>query len=1086
MTGEQEEYIAVLKALYDYEPTSEDELQIKEDQILFLVEKTDDEWWKVKHKPDSQEDETAPSGLVPASYLEEAVASSLVKAIYDYEAAAPGELSVIENEVLSVYDQDEDWLLVKSERDGGKVGYVPGNYVEEVCEGPSVENDAAHIVIPDSVCPPSRPVSEYVDPADRVAATAGKAKADNIETWSVSEVDKKGKKKKGTLGVGNGAIFFASESDKTPVQKWQTSDVIDMKIEKSKHLHLEIAGNMPVSLHFSVGSKDVAEAIVRKLESSRSLSNGTDHDQPSIRQTSPPPTSPSLSPLSISVPVSTPKGKKNGASVHFAAVPAVIPAPETPVDAEPGEEEVEMDGEAAVALYDFIADNEDELSVSEGEKLVILDKVSSEEWWKCRNVHGAEGVVPASYVEEQEQEQEQERAAQEEMARNAERAAAEIAAQVQARERAEKEKERKREEAERQAKAIAKAEKERQDADRERERAVPKFPNEGKTRIWRDHSGQWHTEAEFLGINKGKIRLHKINGVVIEVPPEKMSPDDVRYLESITGKKLSSQAPPTSRLRAKDDDDVPLALTQRRSPRPTPPLKKTSTIDWFEFFLNAGCEVDDCTRYASAFERDKIDEAILPDIKDSTLRSLGLREGDIIRVIKAIDQRKGKSSGRADDEGKKAQMARDEELARALQAEEDGSSSHRANLASPPNLFTGPGGTLKAQPRRGRPQPRGSAPPVNVDVSALASASEQISRTGSPLVASPGATAARTASPAVNPPKPSNTLQPSGFDDDAWVIRPTSAPPAASPIAPPPPPPPPPPPVTESVPRAVSTPAAPTAPVASQKPSEQPVQPPQDTAQFDILAKIGQMRPPSVPAPSLVARPSQFASSTPQVISTPPQGFNAGLGVGSSPIPLGQHLQNQQTGLYQTNGPRGPLAPVPSNQGLLNPLIPTTTGFNQFVPTRPASNPPMQPSQFQSSPSLPFLSTAPTGFGSMNPLMSQPTGFTGMATTSNSFSGINSQPTGFGSGFGSLNPNFMPPSGYGKPPNFNPAFSQPGFNQSVQAPLMSPPKDHSPANVFAQMKSGTFADESLPQSADKYDALRPQPTGWGYQPYSGY
>jgi actin cytoskeleton-regulatory complex protein SLA1 len=53
-----------------------------------------------------------------------------------------------------------------------------------------------------------------MDPADRVAATSSKVKADAIETWSVSEVDSKGKKKKGTLGVGNGAIFFASESDK--------------------------------------------------------------------------------------------------------------------------------------------------------------------------------------------------------------------------------------------------------------------------------------------------------------------------------------------------------------------------------------------------------------------------------------------------------------------------------------------------------------------------------------------------------------------------------------------------------------------------------------------------------------------------------------------------------------------------------------------------------------------------------------------------------------------------------------------------------------------------------------------------------
>lgn len=62
--------------------------------------------------------------------------------------------------------------------------------------------------------PPARPVSVYVDPADRVAQTPVRVQADNIRTWAVSEVDKKGKKKKGTLGIGNGSIFFASESDK--------------------------------------------------------------------------------------------------------------------------------------------------------------------------------------------------------------------------------------------------------------------------------------------------------------------------------------------------------------------------------------------------------------------------------------------------------------------------------------------------------------------------------------------------------------------------------------------------------------------------------------------------------------------------------------------------------------------------------------------------------------------------------------------------------------------------------------------------------------------------------------------------------
>jgi hypothetical protein len=55
-----------------------------------------------------------------------------VKAQYDYDAAAQGELSLKEDQMLLVFGEEEDgWLLVQEEG-GGKVGYVPGNYVVEV------------------------------------------------------------------------------------------------------------------------------------------------------------------------------------------------------------------------------------------------------------------------------------------------------------------------------------------------------------------------------------------------------------------------------------------------------------------------------------------------------------------------------------------------------------------------------------------------------------------------------------------------------------------------------------------------------------------------------------------------------------------------------------------------------------------------------------------------------------------------------------------------------------------------------------------------------------------------------------------
>lgn len=94
------------------------------------------------------------------------------------------------------------------------------------------------------------------------------------------------------------------------------------------------------------------------------------------------------------------KAKKAAVSVHFAATPAVIPDPETPVEEEQDEQDqAQVEGEEAIALYDFVADGDDELAVKEGERLFILDKITSDEWWKCRNIHGEEGVVPASYIE---------------------------------------------------------------------------------------------------------------------------------------------------------------------------------------------------------------------------------------------------------------------------------------------------------------------------------------------------------------------------------------------------------------------------------------------------------------------------------------------------------------------------------------------------------------------------------------------------------------------------------------------------------------------------------------------------------------
>lgn len=123
---------------------------------------------------------------------------------------------------MIVYDEADEWTLVAIQGhtplEGGRLGFVPSNYIEPVTSDAAevgVQEAAAGMVTEDEVT--------EVPQARAAASTVGAspARKDSIETWSIHLMDKK-KKKKGTLGVGNGAIFFASESDKVRLLGFST------------------------------------------------------------------------------------------------------------------------------------------------------------------------------------------------------------------------------------------------------------------------------------------------------------------------------------------------------------------------------------------------------------------------------------------------------------------------------------------------------------------------------------------------------------------------------------------------------------------------------------------------------------------------------------------------------------------------------------------------------------------------------------------------------------------------------------------------------------------------------------------------
>lgn len=64
-------FLGVYSAVYDYQPQGEGELEIREGDLLYVLERSEeDDWWKAKKKAE-REDEDEPEGLVPNNYVEE-------------------------------------------------------------------------------------------------------------------------------------------------------------------------------------------------------------------------------------------------------------------------------------------------------------------------------------------------------------------------------------------------------------------------------------------------------------------------------------------------------------------------------------------------------------------------------------------------------------------------------------------------------------------------------------------------------------------------------------------------------------------------------------------------------------------------------------------------------------------------------------------------------------------------------------------------------------------------------------------------------------------------------------------------------
>ena len=744
-------FIGVYKAIYSYEPQTPEELAIQEDDMLYLLQKSDiDEWWTVKKRIIGSDD-PEPSGLVPSTYIEEAPVMFTVKAVYDYDQPQnpDEELSFHENDTFQVYDdKDPDWLLVKSQNN--EFGFVPGNYVESdsgagaapvaapVAAAVATIPTAAPVVTPANAnvsnflpppqhnqrdqyeeqeqnnnepatpgrysqdneredTPPSKParpndardkarsrVSYYADDNDNDNYHDDRSQRDNgrrddnrgryddydndrsrnannnnednggnqdieYHSWNVQEIDGR-KKRKAKLVVGSNKINFISESG-TQLE-WTVDKLVSYDNEK-KHMFLEFVDPYK-NLELHTGNNETSNEIMDIL------------------------------------------GEIKGAS------------------RDKGLKEIESASQTkrkAKILYDFIGESNDELTVKEGDLVYIINDKKSKEWWMCESVDtGRRGVIPSQFVEPLKEKSSSGASglfnSLKKMAKGKSPSKShshsnsvsgswrddvtpDETASSKSRSRGASFSSRK--------KRSASMSKPSSDSANKK-----KFPDPKKSRLWVDRSGTFKVDAQFIGCANGKIHLHKANGVKIAVAANKLSDSDLMYVENITGFSLDkfkvnssggsssgnkdareSERDRRRRLREQDEkerdrrlrerelnelkkarqllDDERLRLEEQKDLPPVKPPRPNSTVgmpssssssktksknnyDWFEFFLNSGVDVSNCQRYTINFDREQITEDMMQDINAQMLRTLGLREGDIVRVMKFLDNKFGRDN----------------------------------------------------------------------------------------------------------------------------------------------------------------------------------------------------------------------------------------------------------------------------------------------------------------------------------------------------------------------------------------------------------------------------------------------------------
>lgn len=142
----------ICEALYNYDKTRDDELQLYKGQKILILEESEDDWWRGRNlengqdgwfpsnyvelcKMDNQKPSNQPeeqfSEDVLAAYSDHSPVIENVRCLYDFSAKTAEELSFRENDELQILgkvDNDPEWWVGRDRE--GRIGLIPRIYTE--------------------------------------------------------------------------------------------------------------------------------------------------------------------------------------------------------------------------------------------------------------------------------------------------------------------------------------------------------------------------------------------------------------------------------------------------------------------------------------------------------------------------------------------------------------------------------------------------------------------------------------------------------------------------------------------------------------------------------------------------------------------------------------------------------------------------------------------------------------------------------------------------------------------------------------------------------------------------------------------